>query len=388
MLSKIKSWIKQKSAYYLHLRGMNSPLFNLNYDPNLKQQRVAFVYLSNLHNSLYERDKIHHPNVFQHYMLLQTFINKGFVIDVYNCQSDDVNIKIENTNVYDIIFGFGRKYLELCSMNPKAKKILFITENAPWVVRKKYQERLDYWKSNHNRMIKTIARNEFYTDEMFKVSDSGVCLSGTYNISGMLEQLKPIEQLYVNVLPGVNHFKINKKHDITKKRFLWFGSRGLIHKGLDILIDAFTLLPQFELDIYGAPESEIKELNLPANVHNCGYIKVDSNDFIEKVISQHSFVLSLSCSEGMMSGIATCMMYGLIPIVTLETGYDDCPYAFIFKDWHVDSVKEQIEKCGTITNDQLEIIEEKVKSYAQITYTNENFKNTFSTILDKLTLNN
>lgn len=384
MLLPLREKIKSVILEHTNIRHSLSPIYNLNLNPNRRQKRLAYVYLPQNHTAALIDSNVSHPNVFQHFILLRVFEELGYIVDVYSCQNEE-RLRAR-TGKYDVVFGFGQEYINLCNENPQAKKILFITENAPWVVKRKYQERIENWLEGHKKMISTVARNDFYTDEMFSISDCGVCLSGTYNITGMEELLKPIEQLNVNVMPAQRYDAGIKDYDTTKKRFLWFGSRGLIHKGLDILIDAFAQIPQYELNIYGAPEKEIKELVLPTNVHNCGFIQVNSPEFLSEVASRHSFVLSLSCSEGMMSGIATCMMFGMIPVVTKETGYDDCPYALIFEDWHIESVINKIERCAQMENAKVKEIEQKVVNYAHSNYTNEHFEKCFIEIAKKLEL--
>ena len=164
-------------------------------------------------------------------------------------------------------------------------------------------------------------------------------------------------------------------------KFVWFGSAGIIHKGLDILIDAFAEMSDLQLDIYGAPHEEIDYLRCPANVFVYERIDVSSDDFINEVVNKHVFVLSLSCSEGMMSGIATCMLAGLIPIVTKETGYDDCPFVFSFDDWHIEKVKEKLRECVGVSPDELKMRSSRVKEWAYNHNTNRQLKESFDNIL-------
>lgn len=45
--------------------------------------------------------------------------------------------------------------------------------------------------------------------------------------------------------------EVIKSISSSRRNFLWFGSVGLIHKGLDIVIDAFKELPDLSLNVYG-----------------------------------------------------------------------------------------------------------------------------------------
>ncbi|MEX1121614.1 MAG: hypothetical protein WED82_05745, partial [Balneolales bacterium] len=79
-----------------------------------------------------------------------------------------------------------------------------------------------------------------------------------------------------------------KDYEAVKKNYLWFGSRGLVHKGLDLVIEAFQELPDYHLTICGPvnndkdPDFEKlfhKELYETANIHTVGWVDVESQQF-------------------------------------------------------------------------------------------------------------
>lgn len=345
-------------------------IYNINRDITAKQKRVAIVYISSPYYEYTPDNMIFHANRLHQFVITKVFVNLGFVVDIYPVKTSNkfVNHEIK----YDVVLGFGHFYKELCKYNPQAKKILLITENAPWVVRENFAKRIDYFKKRHNRSrVYTFPRLSFYTDDMFSMSDVGIAMSGTYNILRMKEKLPIIYQIDVNAL--CNHKECTRNHEKNKTRFVWFGSNGLIHKGVDILIDAFREMPELELDIYGAPIKEIREFSLPSNVHDCGRINVFSDEYIENVINRHSFVVSLSCSEGMMTGISTCMYSGLIPITTPETGFDDVDCNILVSDYTVESVINTIKTASQMDNGELERLSHKCMQHAKNNYSIESF---------------
>src|SRR5690606_13272968 len=62
----------------------------------------------------------------------------------------------------------------------------------------------------------------------------------------------------INAPVFINHTVSRQMNDWqnAKKNYLWFGNGGLIHKGLDITIDAFKNLPELNLHICGNVEQE------------------------------------------------------------------------------------------------------------------------------------
>ncbi|MEO7793176.1 MAG: glycosyltransferase, partial [Thermoanaerobaculia bacterium] len=114
----------------------------------------------------------------------------------------------------------------------------------------------------------------------------------------------------------------------ASRRFLWFGSGGLLHKGLDRVLEVFASLPDLELTVLGPigrePEFErafARELYATPNIHTHGWIDVASPEFME-IARRHIALVYPSCSEGQNGGAVTCMHAGLIPMLSRESGVD------------------------------------------------------------------
>lgn len=380
-IEKIKRYIYRTFVSFYGIDPRKRILYNINLDVCKRQKRLAFVYLNTLFDAPFDKNVFHVSRI-HIYQLLLPFFRDGYVIDIYPAEYlkpvDFLEIK------YDMIFGFGPSYLELIKRNPQAKKIIFITENAPWVVRERFNERLQLYKDRNGRYPEhALKRMNFYNDEMFELSDIGIAINGTSNIGFMKQRLKKVYQLDVNALYD-ECGPINKIHKNIKQKFLWFGSTGAIHKGLDILVDAFRYLPDFQLDVYGASLEEIKDIKLPRNVKIRSKVNVYSDRFIEEVVKQHTFVVSLSCSEGMQSSIATCMMYGLIPIVSKETGYDDNPFVKTINTLDIPLIIDELKRCVSVDDDELSNYESQVMEYAKKHYTIDSFTNRYFSIIDKI----
>lgn len=359
------------------------PIYNINLDITRKQRRVAFVYSNSDFYEPYREDKVVHANSLSVYPKLKYFIDKDYVIDLYECRST-APVEVSGA-AYNIVFGFGKLYAILCKRNPHALKILYITENAPWAVEKKFKERLSYYEERHGRVDYTVRRNGFYTQEMFELSDVGIAGNGSGNIASMRAVLKNIEQVHIAAIFNDRFvFDGKKNHHQTRKNFVWFGSSGAIHKGLDILIDVFRGLPDLKLDIYGATPVEMRAFDLPANVHDCGFVNVRSDEFIENVVKKHSFVVSISCSEAFQSSVSTCMAHGLIPVVTPETGFDDVPGSIMCDDYHVDYIANVLSKASQMPENRLVRLEKQIYEYTRTNFSVDFVDKEFCTIMNKL----
>lgn len=385
---KIKKYIKRRLINVVcadvkpSLTASNQlcPIFNINQNLKSNQKRIAFVYIRSAWNTPLDIKNIYHPNLIHQVAMMNVLSKLGYCIDVYYCGSDKIGIpESMYANKYDIILGFGIQYIQLCQVNPNAIKILFITENAPWVVREKYDRRLTYFHERHpNIILQDSPRTDFYTNEMFEISDCGIAVTGSHNLSCIQERLPNVYRLDVNGLFNKSfNVSASKNHSITKSHFVWFGSRGFVHKGLDVLIDAFAELPQLSLDVYGIDQSEYTGIEMSENVSICGCVNVMDDEFINSVVNKNTFVVSLSCSEGMQTGITTCMMHGLIPIVTKECGVDDHDDILYFDNFDLESVKATLLSASMISTEQIREKEIRIHKKSIVDFSIESFAANF-----------
>lgn len=379
----LKSFAKKIVRKYM-LKESSSLIMNINRDITKKQKRVLISYTTLSLHSDFDHGAIFHPNIPRCNQIIKQFIDLGFAIDICDSNDTDALSKIEDIE-YNIVFGFGKVFdaaARKCKCN-----ILYITENAPEVISRKVSERIVYLKERHpgiNYKYKQI-RNTYYTQHMFDIADYGIIMTNEYNAAAMLKNFNKYYMINVN---GLYNAKFHYEARIipqNKKSFLWFGSNGLLPKGLDIIIDAFRQLPEYTLSVYGAPLKELKNLriDIPKNVHLCGRIRIDSEEFI-KVVKSHSFIISASCMEGMQSGIASCMLHGLIPVVTKECGYTPQRFIIQLDNYKVETIADTVKKLGRLPDDKLISLSQSCFEYAHKTFTLNSFSTNFKYIIEDI----
>ena len=125
--------------------------------------------------------------------------------------------------------------------------------------------------------------------------------------------------------PDIAHKDWSKvRHSIC-----WFGSLGLIHKGLDICIDFALAHPEITLHICGASVREKEFWNYygpkikdKTNIINHGFINIESDEFVS-IMSECAFVVHPSISEGGSPSVLNVVANGgLIPICSKSCGLD------------------------------------------------------------------
>lgn len=137
------------------------------------------------------------------------------------------------------------------------------------------------------------------------------------------------ERIFImdNAAGNVNR-KVAVRDFVPEKRaWLWHAGSGAIHKGLDLVLEAFARHPEWELHVTGDFKREHafmraynRELTLP-NVHNHGWMIVSSDQFRRIVSECVGFVLP-TCAESQSSAAATCLTLGLYPVISKASGID------------------------------------------------------------------
>lgn len=163
------------------------------------------------------------------------------------------------------------------------------------------------------------------------------------------------------------------------KKFVFFGSLGAVHKGLDLLLDVFS---QFATDcvlyVCSGYENEEdfcklyhKELYKTPNIIPMGFVDIKSEKF-KDMISSCAYTILPSCAEGCAGSILTVMSGGLIPIVSDVCGFDE-EEAIILPDCNIETIAAYVKEYSMKSESW--ILEKSHKSVEVVksNYGKENF---------------
>lgn len=380
--------VGSKLEHLFRFIAHKEPIYFLNINRNLldkNQRRILLCYITTpLRRDL---DKnIYHPNIPRCNQMITTLIKLGFSIDV--CDANDIScFPYVQKQQYFAVLGFGDLYELVCSSMNIKYKIIYVTENDPSEANRKYLERLNYFYERHPKSHVDLKnkRLRFYTSTQFALSNVAIIMTNDFNSVNIRKQINCYFKIKCNGLYN-NEFVFNKLNiNVRRRHFLWFGSTGLVQKGLDILFDVFNKLPELTLDVCGVNSDELKSVKgiIPKNVNICGRINVFSKEFLN-IVNSHLFVISASCLEGMQSGVSTCMRHGLIPLLTYECGYENQEFIFHFENYRVESIVKMIEEIMLFSDEELAILSNKAYEYANKEHTLESFTASFENIMKNI----
>lgn len=379
-----KIWYHLRDYFYYN-RVFDSPvILNINKDCILNQKKALICYLTYGYFYNLEETNIGRTIPFEIFKIVNIFSELGYCIDIIGC-NDVRSLELIKSTQYNLIFGFGETFYQTVKMQPFALSILYMTENHPNISLQEEKKRNDYFYARHGKKIAITRSGAFYQNKHMEIKYSHVIT---------LSETEPLKTQYDNpyaIFPtGIlnpNYIFKNKNHQSTKNNFLWLGSSGAIHKGLDLLIDVFNHRNDVVLHICGLSSIERKILNLKQreNIIEYGHIDIKSEIFLE-ITEKCSFVILPSCSEACSTSITTGMMHGLIPIVMKNTGFDRLNGNAIFlNDFSIEYLDEKLTEFQNFNPNDLQLFSKKVYDFARQNFSISTFEKNFKRIIIDIT---
>jgi len=178
----------------------------------------------------------------------------------------------------------------------------------------------------------------------------------------------------------INEFPFNagKNWKQASSRFLWLGSSGMVHKGLDLTLEAFAQMPEYHLTITGPLQSDeafmkvyAHELQMP-NVTITGTLDLTSDQF-KNIVSKTIACILPSCSEGQAGSVISAMHAGLIPIVSYATGVTTNDFGYILAPCTISSIIKAVNTVASLPQRELANRSQKSWQYVREHNTRERF---------------
>jgi glycosyltransferase involved in cell wall biosynthesis len=181
--------------------------------------------------------------------------------------------------------------------------------------------------------------------------DGIACLGNAFTVS-------TYEPYHQTIYPFSNHGDPriayqNKDFNAARTDFLYFASHGQVHKGLDLLLEAFSTRPQYRLHVCSHYETErdfvrcySQELYRTPNILAHGWVHILGSRFRE-ICQACSCSILPSCAEANVGSMIACMHAGLIPIVSKECGIDTDNVGVTLPSCSLEDITTAIDQIAT-----------------------------------------
>ena len=339
----IKKYLPKNILNFIHwYKAKKLPLLqNVLGEKNIKNCLICYIT-----NPFINGVKDNHQNSWQVIEMSKVISRYGYNVDVidYNYNKSDFNKE------YDLLIDLHPRDNAVYNkfLKQGCVKIAYLTgSNTSFsneAEKKRIREVYSRRKENllPRRQAQLISKRiENYNAVFF--------IGNEYNLKTYAEFKMP--PVYFIKNSGYKFNFSNEKRN--PKNFMFLGSAGQVHKGLDLLLEVFAdKCKDCNLYICSGFKNEIdfckaykQELYHTSNIHPVGFIDIKGEEFKE-LTEKCAYMIMPSCSEANAGSVLTAMSAGMIPIVSRECGFEE------------DEVIH-LENCS------MECIEKAVRLYSQ-----------------------
>jgi len=298
-----------------------------------------------------------HTNQAEVLQIARVFDELCYNVDVTNFNSN----RVLDFNKYDVVFGFGEPLDK--SFYRRIRRILTIYYGTGMHIFENNCASLKRIKDTYQKTGKYLLNSARIVERAWCIqtvlADAIITLGNKATVESYRKYYTgPIFRIPCSYYRVTNCKDILQKKDFahSKQHFLWFGGGGLIHKGLDLLLEVFKDSPDLHLHVCGPidDEPEFKacfydELYKRKNIHTYGFIDLRS-DVFDYLMKTCAFVIFPSCSEGGAASVVNVMGNGgLVPVVTRESSVSINDYGIEINDCKAEEVAQAVRKANQLT---------------------------------------
>lgn len=315
-------------------------IFNTSFNKNVLINYITYPFLHPDFEPI-------HQNLEQAKVIAEVFKSYGYNVDVIDYRSERISLKHHYEAVFDICVKTPPVYFS--NIDKNTKRIIYLTGSESKFANNAEMERINDVLERRGVALSPRRQAPLIDPEIEKY-DFAIMIGNEYNFA----TYKDYHLLNYALVPNTG-YDFNFSFDKTQKKstsFIFLGSTGAVHKGLDLLLEIFSEIGEpYKLYVCGNYEKEndfVKEYNLELfhtkNIIPVGFIDVRGKEF-KDICEECAFTILPSCSEGCAGSIATCMSAGVIPICSKMCGYDE-DEVITLEDCRKDTIKNKIMEVG------------------------------------------
>ena len=315
-------------------------------------------------------------------IIAKIFSELGYNVDV----TDYKNRNVKLNKMYDAVFDICVQTPMIYEHNLKenAKRIVYFTGCESAFANGEELKRIEQLELR--RGVKLMPRRQAPpTDKHIKDFDAAIFI-GSQICVDTYKNLLPVSKY---LLPNTG-YDFGDRFDFTERKstsFIYFGSSGCVHKGLDLLLEIFKV-DDFpcKLFVCGTFRDEddfyreyVNEIENSKNIVPIGFTDIWSDKFKE-LCSECTFAVLPSCSETLAGTIITCMSAGLIPICSKICGFNS-DEAILLEDCSIDTIRKCILAASTMDADTIKSLRERSLNLTKTKFSIQNYEESLRTAL-------
>ncbi len=320
-----------------------------------------------------------HENFRQSKQIAEVLVECGYQVEVIDIE-DSIFIPKKK---YNLFIGHGINAVRIANLlDSGVRKICLSTEQFELVANQKTKKRYQNLNLRRGIQLEVKLTAKIIKNHHYKSYNEIVCFGLQHTVDTFASLNMPVSPFPNYANPHVKLIKSSQKNPLHFMCIV--GSRHIL-KGLDLLLEVFSMLPTLHLHICGRIPKNLKTVfakELAAkNIHQYGYVEMGGRAF-NAICKKTVFYISPSCSEAMQGATLNAMKAGLIPIISKDVGVDLYGSGFRIKDCSIEAILENVEQYVTMPEKKLYALGIRAHTIVKKYYNSEKFKQTWRRIID------
>jgi glycosyltransferase involved in cell wall biosynthesis len=288
-------------------------------------------------------------NSWEAYQQAMIFADLGYSVDVIHFENHEF---IPQKN-YEVFFDAGWNMETIAPLLDKhCVKLLHITTAHPFFNNIAELQRLTALQQR--RGVSLLPRRQIWRmNRAIEYADCATILGHEFTLNTYRHAGKPLYPVPA-ATPLLYPWLETKNFEASRNSFAWLGGVGMVHKGLDLVLEAFASMPAYHLSVCGPVEKERdfvaayhRELYETENIELVGWVDVSGPKFLE-VAGNCLGLIHPSCSEGCSAAVVACMHAGLIPIISYESSVEVSPdCGIVLKKSSIEEIQEAVRSIAS-----------------------------------------
>lgn len=311
--------------------------------PTTPKKRALLAYIQEPFR-LYPEDpgNLQFSNVGIARTLARALNDLGYVVDVVRW----TDTRFVPKRPYDLFVGHGGLNFErvAAKLGANTPTIYFAT-GLYWQEHNRREKERFAWLEQRRGVRLPFDRWITQSEESALEAADGVLCLGNALAAKSYCQFPPVIAINNGVYRDDRDDTAEKDFAAARANFLFFSSTGNVHKGLDLLLEAFA---QTEAHLYicqeiGAEFAEAyrHELHDLPNIHVVGRIPLRSAMFYD-LMDRCNFIIHPSCSEGQPGSVLDAMHQGLIPVLSRENNISTEKFGVTLEDCSLETIAQVV----------------------------------------------
>lgn len=315
-----------------------------------------------------------HTQYWECAQIARTFLDLGYSVDVI----DSRNMTFHPKKEYSFFIGHRINFDRIAGLLKGGCVKIAHLDTAHWIFNNHSTYRRKFELQQRRGVAIKDSHRIIELNQAIENADYAVTYGNQFTLETYRYAQKPLFRVPISTCTLVP-WPENKNYSTCRSNFLWFGSGGFVHKGLDLVLEAFAEMPNYHLYVCGPLQKErdfvkayYKELYETPNIHAIGWVDVDGPEFIG-IANKCLGVVYPSCSEGQAGSVIACLHAGLIPIISYESGIDVEGFGVILKDHSIKTIKNTVQMVSDLPGEQLQPMVRNAWEFARANHTREKF---------------